>query len=149
MNPRDKFSRHFREAQLNFSRLYTLVLTQADLTLPQYALLNLLIATGRVPMTHASKKMYISKPAVTNLVDRLEASRCLKRLAHPKDRRVHLLEIQPKGEQIVRKVQNHIFQILFKTLSRYRTKEQKIIIDFYASLTKMIGAALNEPKKIK
>lgn len=100
-------------------------------------------------MTHASKKMHISKPAVTNLVDRLEANHHLKRLPHPKDRRIHLLEIQPKGEQIVRRVQSYVLQLLLKTLAQFNAKEQKLIQQFYASLSNTIGSTLNDPQKIK
>ena len=83
MNERAEFTGQFREVQAKFSRLYVIILSRLGLTLPQYALLNQLVAAGTLPMTQASKRLHISKPAVTNLVDRLEKSKCLKRLPYP------------------------------------------------------------------
>lgn len=138
MSERKIFTQYFREVQLNFSRLYTTVLTQAELTLPQYALLNQLAALGPVSMTLVSKKLHISKPAVTNLVDRLEQNRCLKRLAHPKDRRIYLLQIQPKGKKIVRKIQAHVLAILLQTLAQFSAKDKKTITQFYKLLSQQM-----------
>ena len=149
MSEKEKFTRHFREAQLSFSRFYAVVLTQAGLSLPQYALLNQLSASGIIPMTEASKQLRITKPAVTHLVDRLEQNKCLKRIAHPKDRRIFLLEIQPKGAAIVRKVQGHVLQILLAALSDFSAQDQKTITQFYAALVTHLQNVSNPPKKEK
>ena len=80
----------FREIQVLFSRFYTTILNQYDLTLPQYALLSLLAISGSLIMTQASRKLHISKPAITNLVDRLEKTGLIERVSHPKDRTLNL-----------------------------------------------------------
>ena len=136
MTEKDKFTQLFREAQINFSRFYAIVLTKAGLTLQQYALLGQLAASGSVPMTEASKQLRITKPAVTHLVDRLEEMKCLKRLPHPKDRRIFLLEIQPKGTTLVRKVQSQVLEILLKALLHFGNEDQKTINQFYSLLVK-------------
>src|SRR3989338_74444 len=97
-----EFAQFFREAQVSFSRFYSVALTAVDLTLPQYALLSQLGICGTISMTEASKRLHVTKPAITNLVDRLEEKKCLRRMAHAKDRRIYLLEILPKGEKLVR-----------------------------------------------
>ena len=147
MNERNEFTSHFRNVSVKFSRLYARILTNADLTLPQYALLNYLTNAGTVPMTRASKELHISKPAVTNLVDRLEKNKYLKRLPHSEDRRIYLLQIQPKGEKIVRKTQSHVLRILLETLNQFSAQERKIISQFYASLAATIGNVLNHAKQ--
>ncbi len=147
MKERGEFTSHFRNVSVKFSRLYARVLTNADLTLPQYALLNYLTNAGTIPMTQASKELHISKPAVTNLVDRLEKNKYLKRLPHPKDRRIYLLQIQLKGERIVRKTQSHVLHVLLETLDQFSTHERKIISQFYASLATTIGNALSHQSK--
>ncbi len=142
MPERDAFLKYLREIQVKFSRLYARILTQVDLTLPQYALLSHLATTGSVPMTELSEKLHISKPAVTNLVDRLEAKKCLKRIPHSKDRRIYLLELQPKGEKIVHKTQGYILNLLLKTFEPFTVSERKIIQQFYALLSKTMDEAL-------
>ena len=128
----------FRNLQVRFSRFYARILTAADLTLPQYALLSQLANEGTTSMTLASRKLHISKPAVTNLVDRLEKKRLLKRLAHPGDRRVTLLEIQPRGEVIVRAIQRRIIQLMLKALAPLKSAERNIVRRFYDRLAQTL-----------
>jgi len=146
MREKDTFTQYFREAQVGFSRFFAVILTQAGLTLPQYALLNQLALSGSIPMTEASKQLRITKPAVTHLVDRLEKNKYLKRLSHPKDRRIFLLEIQPKGLSLVRGVQSQVLDILLKALSQFSDQDQKTITQFYAALVQHLAAIPNKPK---
>ena len=99
MSQRENFIRQFRGLQTKFSKYYAFILNQVDLTLPQYALLSSLVYTGTISMTEISARLHITKPAVTSLADRLEKNKFLKRLPHPKDRRIYLLELLPKGKQ--------------------------------------------------
>ena len=147
MNTKDKFVAYFREVQPKFSRFYVNVLTQADLTLPQYALLNELARAGAISMTDVGKKLHITKPAVTNLVDRLERHKFLKRISHPKDRRVFLLEIQPGGQALVQRIQGRVLKFLIEALNQFSASEQKIITRFYASLAKRIDESLTQCEK--
>lgn len=145
MDEKDKFSAQFRDVQSKFSRLYTITLLKLGLTLPQYALLSQLVLSGTLPMTQVSKRMHISKPAVTNLVDRLEESKYLKRLPHPTDRRIYLIEIEAKGIKIVRRLQTHILNLLLKALSEFNLEEQKTINRFYSLLSQNLAQGLNPP----
>ena len=144
MNEKEKFTNYFRGLHMKFSRLYARFLTQKDLTLPQLALLNLLTTSGTIPMTEASEKLHISKPAVTYLVDRLEKHGYLKRVAHAKDRRSFLLEIQPKGERVAKKAQTLSLEFLFNTLDRFSAGERKVIGEFYHRLSNTMDHVLAE-----
>jgi DNA-binding MarR family transcriptional regulator len=139
---KEEFVRRVREIQPKFSRLYAGILTEAHLTLPQFALLSLLLSRGTIPMREAATELHITKPAVTNLVDRLEKEKYLKRVAHPQDRRIWLLEIQPKGERLVREAQGYVLKVLLKTLGGFSSKERATIGRFYSSLSKNLGDAL-------
>ena len=148
MAKRDDFIRTFREIQPKFSRLFARLLTEADLTLPQFALLNQLVNYGALSMTEVSERLSITKPAVTNLVDRLEKSKRLKRLPHSKDRRVSLLAIQAPGEKIVRETQARILPILLKTFDRFSADEKETIAKFYSHLSKTLDETLGQFRKI-
>lgn len=147
MAQRDEFIRTFREIQPKFSRLLARILTEADLTLPQFALLNQLVNYGTLSMTEVSERLGITKPAVTNLVDRLEKNKCLKRLPHSKDRRVFLLEIQAPGEKIVRDAQSQILPLLLKTLDQFSDKEKETIANFYSLLSKALDEVLEQTRE--
>ena len=146
MKEKEAFVRQFREIQPKFSRFYAHLLTEAGLTLPQFALLSQLLGK-RVSMTEVSGKLHISKPAVTSLVDRLEEKHLLKRVAHPDDRRVSLLRIQPKGETIVRRAQAEAFRFLLKAIDRLSVSEQKVIVRFYALLSQVMDQALTKMRE--
>ncbi len=142
MNEKEEFARQFRQIQPKFSRIYTRLLTEARLSFPQFALLSQLVDRGTVSMTEISEKLHITKPAVTSLADRLEKGKFLKRLAHPTDRRVSLLEIQPKGERVVRKTQVQASNFLLETLDQLNASERKTVARFYQLLSHTLDKML-------
>ena len=145
MRPKVDFSNQFRQIQPKFSRFYSLLLTELDLTLPQFALLSEIASRGPISMTEASRKLHLTKPAITHLVDQLEKKGRLKRAAHSKDRRVYLLEIHPKGKKIVREIQGEVLKLLLKTLGQFRPKEKETIQRFYLSLSENLDQVLIKP----
>lgn len=149
MNAREQFAFHFREIHPKFSRFYVHILEDVNLTLPQYALLNQLTLQGAISMTEASGRLQITKPAVTNLVDRLEEKKFLKRLPHPKDRRIILLSILPKGESLIAKVQAASLELLLKAYDRFNDAEHKIISRFYATLSETMDELAGKSKNEK
>ncbi len=146
MSDRDLFTRYFREVQPKFARLCVRILSKGDLTMPQFALLNILASSDEIPMTELSDKLHITKPAVTNLVDRLEKKKYIQRIAHEDDRRVHRIKIESKGEKIVRCMQSSILQYLLKALEEFQPKERQTIIRFYEQLSKTLDEFLVESK---
>lgn len=139
-----EFQSTFRQAQPKFSRLYTRMLSTLDLTLPQYALLNILEADGPMSMTEASRKLHLSKPAVTNLVDRLAESGRVKRCAHTGDRRVIMLRVLSPGLTVVRKMRSQVLNVLMGTLGRFSGSERKVISRFYAALSEGLDGRLGD-----
>jgi len=147
MSEKEGFIRQFREVQPKFTRFFAQRLARARLSLPQFALLTQLVDRDRVSMTEVSRKLHISKPAVTHLADRLEKNKFLKRLAHPHDRRVSPLQILPKGERLVRAVQAEALGVLLKTLEAFNAEEKGTVSRFYGRLSQMLDRALAETKK--
>ncbi|HNV86399.1 MAG TPA: MarR family transcriptional regulator [Candidatus Omnitrophota bacterium] len=142
MDEKERFLGHLRKVHLRFSRFYARVLAQAGISLPQYALLNELAHAESMPMTEVSGRLHITKPAVTHLVDRLEKAGLLKRVPYPKDRRVYLVEIQPRGRQLVREAQEKALNIFLKTLAQFSNEERKIMGRFYELLAQVIDDIL-------
>ncbi|MEI7750761.1 MAG: MarR family transcriptional regulator [Candidatus Omnitrophota bacterium] len=146
MNEREAFVASFRELHPKFSRMYAQMLNRVDLTLPQYTLLYQLMLLGTVSMTEVSSHLEITKPAVTNLVDRLEEKKCLKRVPHSKDRRVILLEILPKGKKIITEIQGRSLDLLLKAYDQFNCKEHQAISRFYATVSKVMDDFLLRSK---
>lgn len=131
-----EFFRIFREINGQFSRLYAHLLNKQGLTLQQYSLLNLLRLRGAFSMTEASDMLSITKPAVTNIVDQLEKDKLISRQPHPEDRRIYLLEIQPKGLKKTDKIQDVIFETVGDTFAGYPKEQREIVYKFYDNLSK-------------
>ena len=144
MNDQNKnqFIDYFREIQVKFSRIYVELLSQGDITLPQYVLLSQLVAVGTVPMSEASRRLHLSKPAITNLVDRLEQKKLVRRLPHPDDRRISLLEVQNKGQKLVHQIQSRILEFILKALNEFNEQEKKVVTRFYSLLLQNITELL-------
>ena len=149
MNDREAFAGSFRELHPKFSRLYAQMLNRVDLTLPQYTLLYQLMLLGTVSMTEISSRLEITKPAVTNLVDRLEEKNFLKRIPHAEDRRVILLEILPKGKKIITEIQGQSLDLLLKAYDQFNEKEHQIISRFYAAVSTVMDDFLLRSKNEK
>ena len=146
MGEREAFAASFRELHPKFSRMYAQMLTRVDLTLPQYTLLYQLMLLGTVSMTEISGRLEITKPAVTNLVDRLEEKKFLKRVPHTKDRRVILLEILPRGKKIITEIQGRSLDLLLKAYDQFNGKEHQVIRCFYATVSKVMDDFLLRSK---
>ena len=147
MPPLNAFIEQFREIQPKFARLFTRMLARAGLTQPQYAVLLELTQSSPEPMTMTaiSHKLFISKPAVTSLVDRLEKKKYLKRLNDPDDRRVSLLQIQPKGKNTAEKMRARILDLITDAAKPFTNAERDTIQKFYSVLSKNLDAVLNRP----
>lgn len=135
---RDEFISNFRGIHPRFTRFYNHILTKANLTLAQYALLSQLLQKETMSMTEISEKLHVSKPAVTNLVDRLEESNCLKRIRHPNDRRIFLIKIQPKGQKVVHDMQVILLNMILKAFDQFSDDERKTINRFHVSLSNSV-----------
>jgi DNA-binding MarR family transcriptional regulator len=146
MNEREIFAARFRELHPKFSRMYAQMLDRIDLTLSQYTLLYQLMLSGTVSMTEISSRLEITKPAVTNLVDRLEKKKCLKRVPSAEDRRVIQLEILPKGKKIITEIQGRSLDLLLKAYDQFDGKEHQSISRFYATVSKVMDDFLLRSK---
>ena len=138
----------FREIQPKFTRFYTRMLLQAGLTQPQYAVLLELLESYPEPMTMTaiSCKLYITKPAVTNLVDRLEKNKFVKRVDHPRDRRISLLQIMPAGKKTAEKIRSQFLDVMMAAVKQQSEAEKKIIQGFYSVLSESVDNALHRAK---
>lgn len=130
----------FRDLQVRFARYHARIFMRLNLSLPKYALLSQIALTGKMTLTEASQRLMISKPALTNLVKRLEKNGFVKKSSHPSDKRSHLVQISPKGLARVEKAQRAILDLVIHTLEQIPEPERIIVRNFYA----LLGHAIDE-----
>lgn len=68
---------------------------------PRASLLSVLVYGGPLPITRLAEIERVSPPAITKLVDALEAAKLVRRNRSTKDRRVVLVEATPAGRRIL------------------------------------------------
>jgi DNA-binding MarR family transcriptional regulator len=73
-----------------------------DLPLAQLRLCGML-SDGPRPMSVLSRELGVSLSALTQIADRLERARLVKRVAQENDRRVRCLQLTPRAEKMMRK----------------------------------------------
>lgn len=123
-----------RGIQSGFSSFYALSLEPHGVTFSQFALLLCLAQERPRKMSDIAQLLHVSLPAVTNLVDRLEGKRLIRRQAHPTDRRVTLIDLTAGGLGLVAKTQGKTLQILTASYLHRSVAEQRAILEFMHAL---------------
>ena len=79
------------------------VLGPLDLSFARFEALRLLAFSrkGRLPLGKIGERLQVHPASVTNVIDRLEADRLVRRVPHPTDGRTTLAAITPKGRRLV------------------------------------------------
>ncbi len=73
---------------------------EKGVTATQFMVLDTLKGQGGLPLSEIGKKIYLDKPAITGLADRLEKDGFVERRRSSHDRRVIRLHLTPKGERV-------------------------------------------------
>ncbi|NOY05101.1 MAG: MarR family transcriptional regulator [Chlorobi bacterium] len=76
-------------------------LTEIGVTAVQYTVLNTLAQTDGLSLSEIGKRVFLDKPAITGLADRLENDGLVERQRNSKDRRVIKLYLSPKGRRLL------------------------------------------------
>ncbi len=75
---------------------------RGHITVPQFLVLDLVGRRGPLKMCVLARDLNVSTPAATGLVERMHALGMVARRTDPKDRRVILVAVTPKGKRVVR-----------------------------------------------
>lgn len=109
-------------AATSIMRAQQIVLAAVDSALKPYGLtfarweaLVLLSFTrsGSIPLGKMGQRLMIHPTSVTNIVDRLERDRLVRRSPHPADRRTTLASITPEGRRLVRRATKAVEKVRF------------------------------------
>lgn len=104
------------------------------LSLVQLHAIGLLMSAEALPMVHISSLLCCDASYVTGIVDRLEEQGIVERRENPKDRRVKMVALTPKGKQLRKNVQQAMVDVQANLLGRLTKEEQA---EFYRLLFKM------------
>lgn len=78
---------------------------EKGITATQFMVLDALKDRGALPLSEIGRKIYLDKPAITGLADRLEKDGFVERRRSSDDRRVVRLHLTAKGESAHRELE--------------------------------------------
>ncbi len=100
------------------------------LTFSQYNALRVINNSkdGRNSVTNASKIMIVSGPNMTGIAKRLEKNGFILRKHDPKDERITLLEITPKGKQVLKNISAEKDKNIMNYLKSFSEEEKTSVL---------------------
>ena len=95
------------------------VLRPFGLTFARYEVLMLLSfsSAGQLPLGKIGARLQVHPASVTNAIDRLEADRFVRRVAHPEDARITLAAITPSGRDLASRATAEMNAKVFRRLA--------------------------------
>lgn len=105
----------------------------------QYRLLFQLCNTPMLPMSALGKKLYISKPYMTVLVDTLVEDGLVIRHYNPQDRRVINVSISEKGREKLESVKNMIREQMRMIISDLPESDLQVLCSSGVKLTEIVS----------
>ncbi len=99
-----------------------------------YSVLGILNSNGALPMSEIGKKLLVSKPHMTCIIDKLILEGLVKRLPDQEDRRIIKIEITSKGRKFLLKGRQLVKD---KLKEQFLSLDGNDIDDLYDSLEKI------------
>jgi DNA-binding MarR family transcriptional regulator len=80
------------------------ILKEYEISPPQFVALQWVGDKEGITIGELSNRMYLAHSTTTDIVDKLENLQLVRRYKSEKDKRLVLVEMEPKGKEIIRKV---------------------------------------------
>ena len=126
------------KAAENFKRTHTAIFRKYGLSFPQYNVLRVLDASrnGRNKISGVSSIMLVPGANMTGIAKRLERDGFLIRKPDPRDERVTILQITPKGRRTLKKIKKEKDQSIEKLLNGFSQEDKRQLLDRVKQLIK-------------
>jgi DNA-binding MarR family transcriptional regulator len=90
---------------------------------PKFRIMGMLMFYGTMQMSTISKKLCVTKPGITPLIDKLVAEKMVARQYEKEDRRIIKISLTEKGKQYLLKSRNETKETIKKNLSVLSEKD--------------------------
>ncbi|MBY6272083.1 MarR family transcriptional regulator [Caldibacillus debilis] len=110
------------------------ILNNYGITPPQFVAMQWLFEEGDMTIGELSNKMYLAFSTTTDLIDRLEKNRLVKRTKDEKDRRVVRVQLLEEGVRIIDEVIKKRQQYLAGLLVNFEPEEREELQQYLQKL---------------
>ncbi len=101
------------------------ILSDFNITVPQFSALQILINKGNMTIGDLSQDMALACSTITDLIDRMEKSELVARIKDDKDKRVVRVEVLKKGHDILDEVLKKRIEFLDSKLINLSDEEKE------------------------
>lgn len=110
-----------------------------SMQLAGFRVLGVLLRHGPMPISEVGKRLYISKPYMTRLVDDLIAEDLVERLPDSSDRRVINIRITGMGRKRIDEIGNLLRDDIADLLSDLNNEDIRVLDEALKNLNKVLG----------
>jgi MarR family 2-MHQ and catechol resistance regulon transcriptional repressor len=108
--------------------------TRHDLTLTEFAILEVLYHKGPLLLGEVQRRILVSSGGVTYLVDRLTQKGLVERRECPQDRRARYAALTPAGEALIERIFPEHAACIENAMSGLSTEQQRTAIELLRTL---------------
>ncbi|WP_409229328.1 MarR family winged helix-turn-helix transcriptional regulator [Gudongella sp. SC589] len=100
----DLIEEYLRKVDYIIRKKGRVILSDFNITVPQFTALQILINNGDMTISELSQKMDLACSTITDLIDRMEKTNLVRRRKDEQDKRVVRVEVLQEGHDILSKV---------------------------------------------
>lgn len=97
------------------------------LTAPRASVLSVLVFRGPVTMSALAEAEQVRPPTITRLIDGLERRGLVRRVTHPEDGRVQLVEATPAGKRLLQKGRARRVERLSQGIAHLPAEDREVL----------------------
>ncbi|AOT72690.1 MarR family winged helix-turn-helix transcriptional regulator [Geosporobacter ferrireducens] len=116
------------------------ILSDFEITPPQFEALLHMIKDGELTISELSTKMFLACSTITDLVDRMEKNLLVERVKDIKDRRVVRIRVLEKGHKLIDEVLDARRAYLQEVLYDLNTENKQILIEALNTIHQRTGS---------
>lgn len=111
-------------------------LSTLEIGASDFGILEVLLHKGELPVNTIGKKVFLTSGSITAAIDRIEGKGLVERRNHPKDRRVKVIHLTPKGRKFIENIFDDHSKAIEKTMSILSGSERDLLVKLLKKLGK-------------
>lgn len=125
----------YRKIKTSMSREQSLKYGKSD---GYYQIMGMLMSWGPMPISKIGKALYISKPNMTPLIDKLVKEKRVKRIRSEDDRRIVNVEITEEGRNFMLEAREVVEDTIKGNLSNFNNEDLEILNESLKNIKRLV-----------
>ncbi len=123
----DSIEEYLRKVDYIIRKKGRVILSDFNITVPQFTALQTLINNGDMTISELSQKMDLACSTITDLIDRMEKTSLVRRRKDEQDKRVVRVEVLQEGHDILARVLEKRIEFLSEKLKGVTEEDKRTL----------------------